>query len=51
MTGSSPRCPLQSHSLVCIENHKFIVGIGQILNKKLEYIYRSNGSDCTHIYS
>ena len=28
MTGSSPRCPLRSHSLICIENCLFIVGIG-----------------------
>ena len=48
-TGSSPRCPLRSHSLVCIENHLFIIGIGPILNKELEFIYRSDCSDCTNI--
>ena len=44
-TCSSPRCPLRSHSLVCIENHLFIVGIGPILNKELELIFRSDRSD------
>ena len=38
--GSSPRCPLQSHYLVCIENNLFIVGIGPIINKELEFIYQ-----------
>ena len=46
-TCSSPICPLRSHSLVCIENHLFIVGIGPILNKELEFIFRS---DCTCVY-
>ena len=27
MTGFSPRCPLQSYSLVCIKSNLFIVGI------------------------
>ena len=49
MTGSSPRCPLRSHSLVCIENHLFIVGIGPILNKELEFIYQSDRSDRTYV--
>ena len=31
-TGSRPRFPLLFHSLVCIENNLFIVGIGPILN-------------------
>ena len=35
LTCSIPRCPLRSHSLVCIENHLFIVGIGPILDKEL----------------
>ena len=39
VTYSSPRCPLFSHSLVCIKNHLFIVGIGPILNKELELIF------------
>ena len=30
MTGSSPRYPLQSNSLVCIKNNLFIVGIGKL---------------------
>ena len=33
MTWSIPRFTLRSYSLVCIENHLFIVGIGPILNK------------------
>ena len=48
MTGSSPICPLRSHSLVYIENHLFIVGIGQILDKEIEFIYRS---DHTYVYN
>ena len=51
MTCSSPRCPLCSHSQVCIENHLFIVGIGPILNKELELIFRSDRSDRTYVYS
>ena len=51
MTCSSPRFPLRSYSLVCIENHLFIVGIGPILNKELELIFRSNRSDRTCVYS
>ena len=51
VTGSSPRCPLRSRSLVCIENHLFIVGIGLILNKELEFIYQSDRSDRTYVYS
>ena len=50
-TGSSPRCPLRSHSLVCIENRLFLVGIGPILNKELEFNYRSDRSDRTYVYS
>ena len=37
LTWSSPRCPLRSHSMVCIKKHLFIVGIGPILNKELKY--------------
>ena len=51
MTGSSPRCPLRYHSLLCIENHLYIVGMRPILNKELEFIYRSNCSDHTSVYS
>ena len=51
MTCSSPRYPLRSHSLVCIENHLFIVGIGPILNKELGFIFRSDRSDRTCVYS
>ena len=50
-TGSSPRCHLRYHSLVCIENHLFIVGIGQILKKELEFIYQYDRSDRTYVYS
>ena len=50
-TLSSPRCPLRSHSLVCIENHLFIVGIGPILNKELEFTFRSDRSDRTCVNS
>ena len=34
-----------------IENHLFIVGIGPILNKELEFIYWSDRSDRTYVYS
>ena len=50
-TGSIPRCPLQSHYLVCIKNRLFIVGIGPILNKELEFIFRSDSSDRTCVYN
>ena len=50
-TGSIPRCPLQYHSLVCVENNLFIVGIGPILNKELEYFYLSDRSHRTYFYS
>ena len=32
-TGSRPRFPLRSHSMVCTENHLFIVVIRPILNR------------------
>ena len=32
---SSPKYPLCSHYLVCIENHLFIAGIGPIRDKEL----------------
>ena len=35
------------NSLICIENHLFIVGIGKILNKELKFIYCSDRSDCS----
>ena len=50
MTCSSPRCTIRSHSLVCIKNHLFIVGIGTILNKELELIFRSDRSDHMCVY-
>ena len=50
-TGSSPRCSLRSHSLVCTEHHLIIVGIGPILSKEIEFIYQSNRSDRTYVYS
>ena len=37
--------------MVCINNHLFIVGIGPILNKWLEFISRSDRSDCTCVYT
>ena len=51
LTCSFPKCPLRSHSLVCIKNNLFIVGIWPILNKELIFIYQSNRSDCTYCYS
>ena len=33
------------------QNHLFIVGIGPILNKDLKFIYRSDRSDLTYVYS
>ena len=51
MTGSSPRVPLQSHSLVCIENYLFIVVMGPILSKDIEFIYQSDRSDSTYVYT
>ena len=50
-TWSIPRCPLRSHSLVCIENHLFIVGIGPIINKYLEFIFWSDRSDRACVYT
>ena len=50
-TGSRPRCPLQSLSLVCIENNLFIVGLGPILIKELKFIHRSDFYDHTYTYS
>ena len=41
-TCPSPRYLVRSHYLVCIENHSFFVGIGPILNKQLELIFRSD---------
>ena len=38
-TWSSPRFSLRSHSLICIKNHLFIIEIGPILNKELEFIF------------
>ena len=46
-TCSSPRRPVRSHSLVGSENSLLIVGIGPILNKDLEHIFRSDCSDHT----
>ena len=51
MTGSIPKCPLRSYYLVCIKNCLFIVGIGPILNKELKFIFRSDRSDFTYIYT
>ena len=49
--GSSQIFTLRSHSMVCIENHIFIVGIGTILNKELKFIYQYDCSDRTYVYS
>ena len=38
-TGSSPRCPLKYHSLVCIKNYLFCVGIGPISDIELICIF------------
>ena len=35
LTGSSPRCPLRSHSLVNIKNNSYFVGIGPICDVEL----------------
>ena len=48
--GVHSKPPPQSHSLVCIENNLFIVGIGPIYSKELEFIYRSDRCDCTYVY-
>ena len=50
-TCSSPGRPVRSNSLVCSENSLLIVGIGPILNKELELIFRSDRSDRTYVYS
>ena len=47
MTWYSPRRPLRSHSLVCSKNHLFIVGIGLIRDKELQFILRPGRSDRT----
>ena len=51
LTCSSPRRAVRSHSLVCSKNYLLIVGIGPILNKELEVIFRSDCSDRTCVYS
>ena len=51
MTCSRPRRDVRSHSLVCSENSLLIIGIGPVLNKELELIFRSDRSDCTWVYS
>ena len=51
MTCSSLRRAVHSHSLVCSENSLLIVGIGPILNKELELIFRSDRSDRMCVYS
>ena len=50
-TWYRPSFPPRSHYLVCIENHLFIVGIGPILNKELAFIFQSDRSDRTWVYS
>ena len=51
LTWSSPRCPLRSHSLLCAENNLFIIGKGLILNKEFGFIFRSDRSDRTCVYT
>ena len=50
-TCSGPRRAVRSHSVVCSENSLLIVVIGPILNKELEFIFRSDRSDRTCVYS
>ena len=50
-TCSSPIRAVRSHSLVCSKNSLLIVGIGPILNKELELIFRSDRSDRTCVYT
>ena len=50
-TCSKSIFPLLSHSLVCIKNLLFIIGIGPILNKELKFIFWSERSDRTCVYS
>ena len=38
-TGSIPRCPLQSHALLCIGNYLFLIGIVSIHDKDLICIF------------
>ena len=47
----SRRYPLFSHSLVCIKNHLFIVGIGLICDKEHQFIYPSDQYDRTCVLS
>ena len=51
MTCSSPRRAVRYHYLVCSENSLLIVGIGPILNKELELIFRPDRSDRMCVYS
>ena len=51
LTGSIPRYPLRSHTLLCIENYLFIIVIWPILNEDLEFIYQSDCSDRKYVYS
>ena len=39
VTGSSPKCPLRFHSLVCIKNYLFTVGIWIFFDKELICIF------------
>ena len=50
-TGSSPRYPLQYHSLECMENYLFIVVIGPIISKELKFSYQYDRSERTYVYS
>ena len=45
-----PGCPLRSHYQVCIKNHLFIVVIGPITNKELEFIFWYDCSNRTWVY-
>ena len=50
-TWSIPRWHIRSHSPVCIKNYLFIVGIGPILNKEIEFVYQPDSSDRKYVYT
>ena len=50
-TGSSPIFPLRSHSFLYIKKYLFIVVIGTILSKELEFTYRYDRFDCAYVCS
>ena len=50
-TWSIPRYTLRYHSLVCVQNHLFIIEIRTILNKEFDLIFQSDRSDRTCVYN